>query len=490
MKRRFENSGSSVATAEQMLKLGMVQAAHEMASRLLAERGNQPSLLLVLAEAEEKLGDTDAGLRHIGKYLQLVPESLPAMLLSAGMLHRSGRSREAIAVCDRALDMRPGEPAFILLKATAQDQMNDQPAAWQALEPMLASDNAPMEAAGLATRILAGLQRHEESLDWARRATAHPQATPASQRTVLLHMAKVLDRIGRYDDAFDASVKAHELSRRPFNVDEFRSYVDSLITTFSSKSLGRLARGRDRSALPVFIIGMPRSGTTLVEQMIASHPQAFAAGEIDDIIKMARSMTTETDSMHVYPDCLSDVTPAIASRLSGQYLAHLREVAGGTAERVSNKMLQQYEHVGLIWMLFPGAQIVHVKRDPLDTCLSCFTTHLNADRMPYVSSLENLGSVYRQHERLMQHWQSVLDLPFLTVQYETLVADQVAETRRIIDFIGLPWNDRCLRYWENDRTVMTLSYDQVNKPIYDSSIGRWKNYEKHLGPLKAALGLR
>jgi hypothetical protein len=182
------------------------------------------------------------------------------------------------------------------------------------------------------------------------------------------------------------------------------------------------------------------------------------------------------------------MTVEIADQFAAQYLSRMK-AADADAKRVVNKMLEQDRLVGFIWMLLPGARIIHIKRDPLDTCLSCYTRHLNLNRMTYARNLEHLGLVYREHERLMEHWKSTLDLPFLTVQYEELVAEQERVSRQVIEFLGLPWDDRCLRYWENDRAVMTLSYDQVNKPIYDSSIGRWKNYERHLGPLKKALGM-
>jgi hypothetical protein len=304
-----------------------------------------------------------------------------------------------------------------------------------------------------------------------------------------MQVAKVCDKIGRFDDAMAACLKAHAAVPGTFAPDEFVRRVDGLINVFSPANLRMLARATNRSQTPVFLIGLPRSGMSLVEQIIASHPQAYGAGEIPDILAIARSITAQTGSMYVYPDSVADITPEIADRLAGRYLARLTEL-GGAAERVTNKMLEQYEQVGLIWMLLPGARIIHVRRDPLDNCVSCFTRYLNSRTMPYVTSLEHLGLVHRQHERLMDHWKQTLDLPMLTVQYEELVADQERITRQIIDFLGLPWGDRCLRYWETKRTVMTLSFDQVDKPIFSSSIDRWKNYEKYLGPLKSALGIQ
>jgi hypothetical protein len=262
--------------------------------------------------------------------------------------------------------------------------------------------------------------------------------------------------------------------------------VDLILATCSARNLRTFARVSTASDLPVFVVGMPRSGTTLVEQIIHAHPQGFGAGEIADIANMGRGLTTQLGSMYTYPESLHDLTQNAAAALATSYLTRLSERAGPNARRVVNKSLDQFEHLGLISCILPKSRILHMRRDPLDTCVSCYLRRLN---MPYAASLEHLGLVYQQHERLMDHWKATLDLPILTVQYEELVADQQRITRQIIDFLALPWDDRCLRYWEADRTVTTLSYDQVNKPIYNSSIGRWRDYERHLSPLKTALGI-
>ena len=179
------------------------------------------------------------------------------------------------------------------------------------------------------------------------------------------------------------------------------------------------------------------------------------------------------------------MTVPIANQYALAYTSRLQSL-DQHALRVTDKMLGAWDHVGLIWMLLPRSRMIHVVRDPMDTCFSCYTRPL---RMPYVTSMESLGFVYREHERLMAHWKRTLDLPILTVQYEDLVANQERITRQIVEFAGLEWNESCLKFWQSKRKAATQSFDQVNKPIYDSSIGRWKNYEKHLGPLKKALGL-
>lgn len=480
----------SLAQIRSMMQRGMLQAARELCVQLVQQSPRNAEALETLGQIEEKLGEMASATRRYEASLKVRPGYTATQLLLARALHRQGQSQKALAICDDVLRTDPGQAAFIIQKASILEQRNDSQAAWETIEPLMNRPQVMPEAANVATRVLDGLGRRDEAIKWGTQAAEDLQLPAEARRTLWLHVAKVCDKVGRYDDAMAACRRAHQAVQHPFDPEGYRRSIDELIATYSGTSLRSLSRSNVKSELPVFVIGMPRSGTTLVEQIIHAHPQAFGAGELTDIDSIAQQALRESGSMHDYPTCMVDVDAALAQRLGAQYLTRLGELGREKhATRVVNKALQMYEHVGLIWQLLPGARIIHCMRDPLDTCLSCFTRHLNPQRMPFVTDLEHLGLAYREHVRLMDHWARTLDVPILKVQYEELVANQEPMSRRIIEFLGLPWDDRCLRYWEADRTVMTLSYDQVNRPIYDSSIGRWKHYEKHLGPLRRALGL-
>ena len=171
--------------------------------------------------------------------------------------------------------------------------------------------------------------------------------------------------------------------------------------------------------------------------------------------------------------------------LAQSYLTQIRELAPG-ADRITDKMPQNFFHLGLIALLFPGARIIHCTRDPRDTCLSIYFQNFSASH-PYATSLEHIGTYYRRYERLMRHWKTFLDLPLLEVRYEDMVANQEAASRKLVAFAGLEWDERCLRFHETGRYAITASYDQVRQPIYSRSVGRWRHYERHLGPLLGAL---
>jgi hypothetical protein len=262
---------------------------------------------------------------------------------------------------------------------------------------------------------------------------------------------------------------------------------DRIISTLSAQNLAVLPRAANRSELPVFIACMPRSGSTLVEQIIHAHPQAFGAGEIDHIRALVDTLQEQIVSFQPYPACIADLKQNQLDQFSEAYLQDLRKLGPG-AQRVVNKNLLNYRHLGMISMLFPGARVIHIKRNRIDKCLACLMAALDPAQFEWIADPRHTGLVWREYERLMAHWREVLDIPMLEVSYEELVEHTEREIRRIIEFCGLPWDDQCLRYWEADRKVLTLSYDQVRKPIFKTAVMRYKRYEQFLGPLIEALG--
>ena len=229
---------------------------------------------------------------------------------------------------------------------------------------------------------------------------------------------------------------------------------------------------------------MPRSGSTLVETILAAHPDVAAAGEFPAMQQLINSITLDIGSTLPYPVCIEDLDQNDVDTIAGRYLQRLR-ANDDQAQRIVDKFLNNYKHIGMLAVLFPQARIIHCRRHPLDYCLSCFQTPLSGH--PYTADLGHLGAVYVAYERLMAHWRDVLEIPMLEVQYETLVTDQETITRKILEFCGLGFDERCLRFYEGTRTVLTASYDQVTQPIYSSSVGRYRGFEHHLGPLKEAL---
>ncbi len=263
--------------------------------------------------------------------------------------------------------------------------------------------------------------------------------------------------------------------------DEF----DRLIATFTPEFFEAQTSPGSDSERPVFILGMPRSGTTLVEQIIARHPLAFGAGELMTRNRVTWTLPAALKSGTTYPECAALMDERFTDEAANGYLKELRQLPDA-AVRVTDKMPNNFRHIGLIARLFPRARIIHCQRNPMDICLSCYFLDFRG-RLGFAYDLTHLGQYYRQYERLMAHWKKVSPIPILDVRYEDLIADSEAVSRRMIDYCGLEWDDACLAHDETERPVMTASHWQARQPIYKTSVERWRHYERHLEPLSRAL---
>jgi tetratricopeptide (TPR) repeat protein len=309
----------------------------------------------------------------------------------------------------------------------------------------------------------------------------------------LLHytLAIVLNKAKKDDEAFQHYREANDLQKQDleqagtaFDPVQYRRFMDRVIAACNAEYFQRIRSFGIESALPVFIVGVPRSGTSLVEQILACHRLVFGGGERTDIKRTAKAIRRQLGIPDDYPECLARLDRKTVQALAEPYVERLQRL-GGNAARVTDKLPGNFNYLGLIATLFPQARVLHCRRDPLDTCVSCFCQ--NFRNISYAQSLEHLGLHYREYERLMAHWHKVLPIPILDVSYEELVTDQEKVSREMIAFLGLAWDDRCLHFHENRRAVYTASKLQVRQPIYANSVGRWRRYERHLGPLLEAL---
>ena len=264
--------------------------------------------------------------------------------------------------------------------------------------------------------------------------------------------------------------------------------MDRLIATFSAAFLARAPKARSSSTRSALVVGMPRSGTSLVEQILSTHPQVHGAGEMDDFPTMVQGISSFVPGDAVYPECMSDVSQSLMDQLVDARSQSLDRASA--APVVIDKMPMNFLHLGLVAMVSPGARVIHCVRDPVDTCLSCFFQHFGGPHYAFSTQLESLASFYRQYDRLMKHWQEVLPLEIMTVRYEDLVADAENVSRRMLDFLGMDWAPQVLRFHENRRTVKTASYAQVRRPLYSTSVGRSERYAHRLGPLMTLQGRR
>jgi Flp pilus assembly protein TadD len=297
-------------------------------------------------------------------------------------------------------------------------------------------------------------------------------------------LGKMCDDCGLYDRAFGHFRRANDAVRPAWDRDACAQAVQAMIDAFRPERVAAPRAGH-LSQQPIFIVGMPRSGTTLVEQILATNPQIAACGELPDIQQMALDLEAQTPAGISWPDCLLQIGDEGLRPLAERYLSARLARHPGVRHTV-DKMPTNFFHLGLIWRVFPNARVIHCQRDPRDVCLSCYFANFSTP-MDFAYDLGHLGFFCRLQERIMAHWRSVLPLAIHAVSYENLVADPGAEIRRLVDFCNVPWDDCYLRHHDARGVVRTTSGWQVRRPIYRTSSGRWRNYERHLGPLFAAL---
>lgn len=315
---------------------------------------------------------------------------------------------------------------------------------------------------------------------------------PDTERYMALHFAlgKAYDDSGQYDKAFSHFSRGTKLKRAKldYKEDDTKAFFEDIKAIFTKDIFGkdRPFEGLETEK-PVFVLGMPRSGSTLTEQIISSHPQAFGAGEIKTLARSIGALRSKFPNVPRYPAMVGKMNVNHYKLIGELYLEYIDKV-GGDALRVTDKMLSNYYFVGLLNLIFPKAKVINIVRNPVDTCLSAYTK-LFKDDMPHSYDLGEMGRYYMMYEDIIAHWNKVLPKGYMMqVNYEDVVNDTEGKAKELIDFVGLPWDDACVNFHKSKRPIKTASVVQVRKPVYKTSVERWKNYgAKNLQPLLDAL---
>lgn len=448
----------------------------------------QPSMLkaqFALSAQWSYLGNHGQAFVAYQEALRLHPDESKLHYLFGKLLITMGRSPEALDVFRRLSELDRGNPKVYAAMAQALEREGNFESGYDFLRPFLEGDDVDVDV----VLAYADLSRHLGHQIQARELlerSLNGQMPVETRKAVHYALGKICDGAKDYDLAFAHYRNANDLAEEECDMGSIEQKFNELKAAFSVENLSRRPRAKNKSRLPVFIVGMPRSGTSLVEQILASHPDVYGAGELGDITNMVNKLPGSMGGMP-YPYCLDALQKQQIDQMATSHIAKLHQFSSRSS-RVTDKMPHNFQHLGLIDMLFPGARIIHCKRNPVDTCFSIYSLNFNQNHR-YSTDLANLGAYYRLYEDLMAHWKKVLRIPILEVQYEEVVANQEEMSRKMIDFCDLKWDERCLDFHQAKREVATHSYDQVRRPIYKKSVARWKNYEKHLGPLIAVLGM-
>jgi len=420
--------------------------AYKRAARL---EPHKPNGHAAAATAYALAGMHDEALDYFGKALEQEPTHAGALSGFGHVLKTIGQQEEAIAKYRECVEHNPGHGE-----------------SWWSLANLKTFRFEDDEVAAMLAQVESGMLADEPLANFE------------------FALGKAYEDRKDYDKAFEFYDRGNTNRRQRERYDPVQTADahDEFISIFSEGFLTDREETGDPSNAPILIVGLPRSGSTLIEQILASHPDVEGTHELPDLGRVARSIGLSRDDRKSYPAVIPELAADEFARLGADYLERTLRHRPLGRPRFTDKLPNNYVHAGFLHLILPNAKVINARRHPLDSCLGSFK-QLFARGQPFTYDQFELGEFYLEYQRLMDHWHAVLPGKVLDVQYEHVVEDLETQVRRILEYCDLPWNDACLRFWETDRAVKTASSEQVRKPIYASARHRWRNYEQHLAPL-------
>ena len=461
--------------SERLLRHALKQSVHSP----LARRGLAHTLL-----AAGRLQEAELATREL---LQFEPENPQNWVALGTLCTRLLRQSEALAAYEQAARLNPAQIALRLSIGHVNKTLGRRAASEQAYKDCLRMDRAYAEAwwslADLKTYVFS-----DTELDAMRELLAG--SPPGDEQRALLCFAlgRALEQRQRYHEAFTHYAAGNVLRRRSssFAIGAFEAKSERVAACFSRGFFAARAGAGCPEPAPIFIVGLPRSGSTLVEQILASHSLVEGTMELPNILTQVREFDGADARGDAYPESVRDASAQTLARLGSRYLEETRPIRSGRP-RFIDKMPNNFSHIGLIHLILPNATIIDVRRHPLDACFSTYKQHF-AEGQSFSYDLDDLGRYYRCYLALMDHWDRVLPGKVMHLQYEALVRDPDTLIQRLLSHCGLPFEAACLRFHETQRPVRTASAEQVRQPLYNTGVGYWRNFEADLEPLKRGLG--
>lgn len=476
-----EDVGAMIKLGSAFNSLQLFAEAIVLYERILTITPDNALVYKHLGASLQRMGRIRKAVTCFEQALRLRPDYVGARIDLARALRTLGEAEKALTPLDEAIDLEPeNEEAHMQLAATLR-QLGQTQRAIECLEGYVAI----RPACGEAYHRISVISPDRELIAVIEKLLGDPGLLESDAIYCHFALGNLFDASKAFDRAFSHFLRANEMQRATFtyDADESRQTVTRLTNVYSNEYFSGKPEFGSASQLPVFIVGMPRSGTTLIEQILSSHPLIHGAGEIESLPAINRSIVQHLEYASPTPECMSLVDGQMIREYSERYLQDLA-IHSPTATRITDKFPQNFFSIGLIKTLFPDARIVHCRRDPIDNCMSLFFHYFKNFKATF--DLAELAQYYLQYQRLMSYWQDLFPGQILTVQYEELVVNQEGISKEMIDYLGVEWDEKCLDFHNNERNVLTPSNLQVKQPMYATSVGRWKNYERQLQPLVEA----
>jgi tetratricopeptide (TPR) repeat protein len=509
--------------AARALQQGKLAIAERLTRDVLKKDPVDVVAIRMLAAIGIRLGQLDDAKNLLERCLELAPSFHLARHGYALVLFRRYELDEALAQIDKLLRVEPNNPNYLILKGTILVRKGDHAPALQLYERILKDYSLQATAhlnyghtlktvgrldeginayrktielnpaAGEAYWSLANLKTFryaDEDIEAMQKQLLPEDGDPENRAHFAFALGKAFEDRGKFDESFEHYRRGNEIRHKlqPYNARANAVNAARQIRTLDREFFAVRQGWGCPAPGPIFIVGLPRAGSTLLEQILASHSQVEGTGELPDIIAISRRLGQKTrkNPASYYPEILADLSQAAVRGLGESYLSTTQVQRHGSPFFI-NKMPNDFQHIGLIHLILPNARIIDARRHPMAGCFSCYK-QLFARGQTFTYDLSDLGRYYRDYIRLMDHWDEVLPGRVHRVQYEQVVDDTEARIRALLDYCGLEFEEQCLRFHETERAIRTPSAEQVRKPVFREGLEQWRNYEKHLGPLKKALG--
>ena len=478
---------SKIKQIHNYIQIGMLQIAEVEAQKLVVSNPNDHAGYGLLGELYSKLSDHNYAASNFDKAIEL-SRGLNIQYYhgaaSAWML--LGEQEKAIGYCQKMKQDQNTIYAGNLLEVQLWGLLNKPVKQRELLQklPVLSKSDGNREI--IESNIFIAEKLYDKAIDSLKIITENFHNIDNVWIRAQFLLAKAYDKIEEYDLAWESATRAREKIRGvgKYDPSENEKKLEDIKNFFVKSNFDILPKPSNQTILPVFIVGMARSGTTLLEQILGMHSKVTNAGELSLSSIMIQNLPTTIDSYRTYPDCLIDLRNDDVNKLFTRYLEGIDWFAKGY-ERVTNKSLALHEQVGFLSLILPGSSFIFLNRHPLDNGLSCYLTPLSASGShPYTHNLQHLGRFIVARRKMLDYWKNEFcEHEPLDLRYEDLTSDQKKQTERILKYLNIPWEDNCMEFHTSNRVANTISYDQVSQKMYTSSVERWKNYEKYLQPL-------
>ena len=510
--------------AASALQQGKLAIAERLTRDVLKKDPVDVVAIRMLAAIGLKLGQLDDAKNLLERCLELAPSFHLARHGYALVLFRRYELDEALAQIDKLLTLEPNNPNYLILKGTILVRKGDHVPALELYERILKNYSVQATAhlnyghtlktvgrleegvgayrksielnpaAGEAYWSLANLKTFrftDEDIEEMRKQLTREDGDPENRVHFAFALGKALEDRGEFDESFERYRQGNEIRHKLQRYNARANAVNAArqIRTLDKEFVATRQAWGCQAQGPIFIVGLPRAGSTLLEQILASHSQVEGTAELPDIIAISRRLGQKSrkNPASNYPEILADLSEDAVRELGESYLSTTRVQRHGGSPFFIDKMPNNFHHIGLIHLILPNARIIDARRHPMAGCFSCYA-QLFARGQTFTYDLVDLGRYYRDYARLMDHWDEVLPGRVHRVQYEHMVDDTEAQIRALLDYCGLEYEEQCLRFYETGRAIRTPSAEQVRQPVYRQGLEHWRNYEKHLAPLKEALG--